>query len=133
MAVCISQLGLHPDLHQYVGFDNMAQSLEKLIERRFSKELSEVLSLLQRREKLVQETLTQTRKELGMTSSSKDADVNFLHAVRSTGGTYARALCDVMAGSLQSGYGRMSMADDKSSKSCTYTKRYRPKMGPQSA
>ena len=111
LSVCVN-LYLHPDLHQFAGFDNMAQSLEKLIEKRFSGELQEVLRLLQRREKTVSESLEQIRKELGMTSSAKDADINFLHTVRSTGSTYARALSDVMAGSLQSAYGRMSLADE---------------------
>ncbi|CAD7946649.1 unnamed protein product [Amoebophrya sp. A120] len=107
LSTCIEELGLKPELHRYCGFENMAHSLENIIEKRFSSEITGILDLLEQREQEVDEARAVLAREL-QTSNSDD----FLKIIRGTGATYARALCDIMHGSLHSHVGRMTLAEE---------------------
>ncbi|CAD7949599.1 unnamed protein product [Amoebophrya sp. A25] len=108
LSTCVTELGLKPELHRYCGYENMAHSLERIIERRFASEVKDILDLLEAREKAYTDKRADFQRELASTGDPAD----FLKTIRGTGGTYARALCDIMHGSLHSHVGRTTLADE---------------------
>eukprot|EP00392_Amoebophrya_sp_AT5.2_P015389 g15591.t1 len=107
LSTVIDELGLKPELHRYAGFENMAFSLENIIEKRFGEEVAGLLDLLQ----LKEEKLDEARAVLVKPRPARTAGKKSMHHSL-TGGTYARALCDLMHGSLHSHVGRMTLADE---------------------
>jgi len=86
LEVCVEENRLHEKYRKFVGYQSMANTLERTIEKRFASEVKGILKMLRDHDESACHRMWECKKELCLSGST----VDFWKSVRNAGQTFAR-------------------------------------------